>query len=194
MLIEGQTINHRRLIQEIYDDKVLHRLLGVEPRKTVEVIESHRTVKVHSEPNGSVKVTSTSTRIVEEIFEKDMQMNSDMEEDSAPLRVNGSRAEQSDEEGGRYGIASREQPQSKRQKTGKEQDMHNVYTTDDDEDEDLRLTVNTVSDGQTSIEDGEYASGDSKEVPESNSAQRDKKRAYWLAKGVGPGSMNGDSN
>jgi len=189
--VTQETINHRRLIQEVYDDRTLHRMLGVEPRKTVvpaQVIDTRRTISFQSESsrNGHAK----SIQVVEEIFEEaDMEMESDIEEleKLERHRKRRDRSEEEEEEG-RYGIGAQEQPPNKRRRTGTAKDPHTVFTTDD-EDEEEGLIVNTFTDEGESLE--EYESDGADEARDSKAAQR---RSYWLSKGVGTGAIDGDSS
>ena len=164
-------------------------MLGVEPRKTVvpaQVIDTRRTISFQSESsrNGHAK----SIQVVEEIFEEaDMEMESDIEELEKPERHH-KRRDRSEEEEGRYGIGAQEQPPNKRRRTSTAKDPHTVFTTDD-EDEEEGLIVNTFTDEGESLE--EYESDGADEARDSKAAQR---RSYWLSKGVGTGSIDGDSS
>jgi len=187
--VTQETINHRRLIQEVYDDRTLHRMLGVEPRKTVipaPAADSRRTINFQSE--SSRNSHAKSGQVVKEIFEEaDMEMDSDIEELEKPER-HSKRRDRSEEEEGRYGISAHERPPSKRRRTGTVKDTHTVFTTDDEEEEE-GLIVNAITDEGESLE--EYESDGTEEARDSKAARR---RSYWLSKGVGTGAIDGDSS
>ncbi|CCM06442.1 uncharacterized protein FIBRA_08704 [Fibroporia radiculosa] len=118
MGVTQETINHRRLVQEVYDRQVLHRMLGVAPQAGV---------ALHAQTNGQ-------SRVAHEKSVKTAWEAVDME-----LESNDERHASGDES--RYKTDDRRQPPRKRRKTGREQDMHTVYTTDDEEQNDERTTA-----------------------------------------------------
>ena len=180
-----QTSHRRRLIQTVYNDRTLHRMLGVEPRQAAvpaPAPEPRRTISFQSE--SSRHQSKTSVQVVEEIYkEADMEMESEMEK---PERHRHHR-DRSPE--GRYDIGRREQPPTKRRKMGTVRDTHTVFTTDDDEEEDS-LVVTAITDEGESLEEYE-SDGDAEKVALESRAAR---RSYWLSKGVGPGAIDGDSS
>jgi non-canonical poly(A) RNA polymerase PAPD5/7 len=100
-------------------------------------------------------------------------------------RRRGRHATGDEEEEGRYDI-SRQQPPSKRRKTGRPQDFHTIFTTDDEDE----LIV-----GDTADEDAHYASDGVLENSASRDPEKaDKRRSYWLSKGIGLGSGAGDDS
>ena len=186
-----QTINHRRLVREVYEDRTLHRMLGVEPRKIAvppDITDSRRSINFQAESsrNGHTK-SKNSARVVQEIFEEvDMEMDSDIEEIEKPER-----RDHSEEEGGRYGIGVRGQPPSKRRRVGTAQDTHTVFTTDDEEEEE-GMIVSTITDEGESLD--EYEASGPEDARDSKTAQQDRRRSYWLSKGIGTGAVNDDSS
>ena len=189
----SQTINHRRLIREVYDDRTLHRMLGVEPRKTTvpaQVLDSKRKINFQSEPSRNRRTQSKpAARAVEEIFEEaDMDMDSDIEEQEK-LERHHKRRDHSDDEKGRYGIAARDPPPNKQRKLEKVQDTHAVFTTDDEEEEEGEV-MNTNTD-EDSLE--EYESDGAEMVQGSKLVRQEMRRSYWLSKGIGNGADDDSS-
>lgn len=174
------------MIQEVYDDRILHRLLGVEPKKNLVIHQPEA-----SRHRGSR--IKRSAQEVEEIYEKaDMDMDSDIEEIRSLQSPNGHR-HQSDDEEGRYDIGARDQPPNKRRKMGQARDMHTVFITDDEEEEEGELIVNNITDEGESLEEYE-SDGAGEEERDSKTAQQDKRRSYWLSKGIGIGSVDDGSS
>lgn len=185
-----QTINHRRLIQEVYDDRIFHDLLGVEPKHNLAPPESKR------EKNGH------SSHTVTEAYETDMELDSDIEEGEERLGNRKRRIEESDEleeaeeaeeEEGRYDMGSRRQPPVKRRRVGTVEDELTVFTTDDDDDgEEENLVVAHIADSEEDHE--EYESDGQPGATSNGNAKRDEKRSYWLSKGIGIGMVDDDSD
>lgn len=174
-----QTINHRLLVQGLYDNRVLHKMLGIEPRQTVK----------RAEANGAA-----STHATQESVETAPE-----EEDSDHAPPEGREAEVEDDDESRYGI-DRRQPPKKRRKTGTEMDLHTVYTTDEDEededgdsdgdeDEDEDEEDEDESDGDLvvhTIENDEEDKRLKKEEAEydTEGTKAERTRSYWLSKGI----------
>lgn len=108
MGITQETINHRKLVQELYDRQIIHRIAGVAPLcrspPPPEPSASHIVAKAkHDEPD------------------------SDREDD-----YRGHGQPPADDEGGRYAIER--QPPRKRRRTERSEAEHSVYFVDDDDD------------------------------------------------------------
>ena len=166
-------------------------MLGVEPRKIAvpsHIADSRRTISFQPESSrdGHAK-SELSAQVVDDIFEEaDMEMDSDIEELEKPER-----RDHVEEEGGRYGISVRRgQPPSKRRRMGTAQDTHTVFTTDDEEEE--GLIVSTITDEGESLD--EYEANDLEDARDSKAAQQDRRRSYWLSKGIGTGPIDDDSS
>ncbi|KAI0080501.1 hypothetical protein K474DRAFT_1615191 [Panus rudis PR-1116 ss-1] len=183
MGVTQETINHRKVVQEIYDSRVLHRLLGVEPRVPV-------TLDV-KEPNGRDRASGSSGKAAAESVEIAWRTSSG--EDLSD-REDVPRREEEDKDESRYGIANvrvpKGQPPLKRRRMGRPSDAHTVYTSDasdEDEREDGELAA------QLHIGPGDYdAHGVSDEEeeydvdePKGDPVKREKTRSYWLSKGIG---------
>ena len=163
-----ETINHRLLVQELHDSKVLHRMLGLDSAAEVRFRPSDA-----PESNGTSQVRAAKES-VQSTWE-----HADAEHDAAH-----GRDAEPDVEESRYGIDKR-QPPSKRRRVGAEIDMHTVYTTDDDEDSEEDggegVVVHTVDSGSgTGEEEDEYDVSFSS----NKSEKTERKRSYWLSKGV----------
>lgn len=119
--------------------------------------------------------------------EADMALESDEEEETAAV----------EEEESRYRAADSRasQPPKKRRRTGKEKDMHTVYTTDDEDDaeldKNLQLHIGGADDG-VSEEEAEYVvhshGSESEQSDRPGKRKKDAKRSYWLSKGIGLGN------
>ncbi|OBZ65685.1 Poly(A) RNA polymerase cid14 [Grifola frondosa] len=171
MGVTQETINHRKLVQEVYDRQVLHRMLGVVPQETM----APRTPQ--PERNGK-------TRAAEEESVKSAWEEADMDLESAEEDA---KFEAEDES--RYEIR-RSQPPKKRRRVGGKQDLHTVYTTDDDDDG-IGGGPSADDDGDgTSEEEHEYDLSVLDDRNQNGSRSRrseggSRKRSYWLSKGIG---------
>ncbi|CAA7271029.1 unnamed protein product [Cyclocybe aegerita] len=165
MGITQETINHRRLVQELYDRRTLHNTLGVKPKPAV--VDDHSSRRGDHEEESSSR--SKASRAVDSAWE-------DARED-----VQSEHREHSlddyDEEG-RYAIGR--QPPKKRRKTGRASDAHTVVFIDDFEEDE--------------VEEGEYMSDKldadavgrpSQPRAAGKSPKNDERRSYWLSKGNG---------
>lgn len=106
----NKTINHRRLVQELYDQRTLHRVLGVKPKFVV--VESP-----DSSPSAPIKSPGADVAWNE-------ADDSDSDVHNSHLRDDGDH----EDEDGRYNIG---QPPRKRQKLG----THTVFVADDDDED-----------------------------------------------------------
>lgn len=168
-------MNHRLLVQELHDSKVLHRMLGIDPA-----------AEVRFRPSDTPENNGTSqTRAAKESVRSAWE-HADAERDTTHKREAEPEVEES-----RYGI-DRRQPPTKRRRMGAEIDMHTVYTTDDDEeseDEDKNkgemkgdgVVVHTIDSGsETGDEEEEYDVS----LSSNKSEKAERTRSYWLSKGV----------
>ena len=177
--VYSQTINQRRLVQEVYDKRVLHRMLGMEPG----IVVSSRL----SEKRFSGKDTREAADSVKAAWEEaDNSFDANYRHVAEP------------EEEGRYGIDSRLPPR-KRRRLDNKMDAH-VYISDDDDDDDddpevddAALLVHTAGDsdnGSAVVPDGSeeedaYDLGDVDEDADSKHERVRRTRSYWLSKGIG---------
>ncbi|KAF9261467.1 hypothetical protein L218DRAFT_870141 [Marasmius fiardii PR-910] len=179
-------INQRRVVQEVYDQRTLHKALGINPRPIV--VTSTNGNEKKRDTNRQSTSSSTARAVTKEI----LNVSSDSSDDDIVYLGSTKRAAQEkrtaredgeldDSKGGRYDIG-----RVKRQRMEKK-DSRAVYVVDDDGDSD----DGSNSDGGSVVldSDGEYnleEEGKSQELP---SRMNGKKRSYWLSKGVGPGGV-----
>ncbi|KAG6888367.1 hypothetical protein C0992_008669 [Termitomyces sp. T32_za158] len=172
MGVTQETINHRKLVQEVYDKRVLHNLLNVQAQP---VVVNGSTPK----GNGTAKPSSTSTGEAANSV-KSAWAEADNEDVNSHKRQHNATDEE--EEEGRYRIG-RQQPPTKRRRTGSRKDAHITFTTDEetlseDEKEDLHYES-----------DIEIIEGKATRPPSSRDSEKaDKRRSYWLSKAIGIGS------
>ncbi|KAF5358558.1 hypothetical protein D9756_001196 [Leucocoprinus leucothites] len=186
MGVTQETINHRRLVQEVYDKRVLHNILGVTPRAQViiqdqppeaELEQSHK--KRPRSPGSSPSKTKYS--VWKDLEGRDASTTHETRELSH-------RNNHDPEESGKYDIGK--QPPRKRRRKGKEEDKHTVFIADDDDD-------GSGVDGESTdeAEAREYeVNGEKPQAGKSRSrADIDQKRNYWLLKAEGLGKDHSDS-
>jgi len=164
--VTQETLSHRKLVQELYDSRILHKMLGVdtEVRRAPQVVNG-----VSNGVNDDRKYSREAQNAVHSAWTSEDRQLSDDDE-------GGRRAEDGEEvEEGRYDIP----PPKKRRKTGRS-DKHEhtvVYVSgseDEREDEAYRavtIEVEREQDGERKSERRDTAS----------------KRSYWLSKGIGLG-------
>lgn len=169
------------MVQEVYDKRVLHRMLGVTPQSSLlqRLAPSEHPGRSRAEGQASVR--------------------SAWEEADMDLGSEDGRAEEDDEDDeSRYDIDARRQPPKKRRRTGRLSDVHTVFTTDDDDVDDDLLRVHGLDDDGLSEEEREYdlsalgdggAGGDGES--DGKSGLRERKRSYWLSKAL---AMNGSGD
>ncbi|KAJ4478411.1 hypothetical protein J3R30DRAFT_3481689 [Lentinula aciculospora] len=181
--INQDIINHRRIVQEVYDTRILHNLLNVKPR--VIVVEDKPSIKTLTLSNGhhspamtshdpahgeSAPGTSNQNPIDLEEGEISMVISSSPQEnnldgvntDEEEGENQNSRDERkfdSEDDSGKYDISGR-QPPKKRLKTGGPMDTHTVealYITDSDDDEDNDDDASSESElDSVAAEEAEY--------------------------------------
>lgn len=185
-------------MQELYDRRVLHNIVGVKPLQHNDHSgnegdsEKERTANGEANKNSSSK--SKAARDVERIWD-DPDRHSDVEDYSPVSRDSRShRRSGRDDDEGRYAIGR--QPPQKRRKTGRSQDAHTVYFVDDEEEDELRYD----DDDGVVAEVMEYMSDEESDRAAPSSRAEDPKkgarRSYWLSKatGIGGGAVEDDSN
>lgn len=159
----------------MYDSGVLHRILGIDPNIPVTVDMKHSSGS-SKKPSSSVSYAQAAQSVKSAWEEAEMVMDSDDEE-----------IKNNEEEESRYRAADARsgQPPTKRRKTGKDKDIHTVYTTDDEEDED---PVGGNKGDKTAEEEAEYAvlsASDDDDKP--GKPKKSDVRSFWLSKGIGSG-------
>lgn len=170
-----QTINHRRVVQEVYDRQVLHRMLGITPKLTT------LAPKGPGVPRGASSRREAEAASVRSAWgEADMEPETEDEEGAAAA---------ADAVESRYEIDSRRQPPKKRRRTGARGDQnvtaHTVYTTDDDDphDDGYAYARQSRTDDGISEEEREYdlVALDEKGRDTTDAATASR-RLYWSSK------------
>ncbi|KAL0946483.1 hypothetical protein HGRIS_012700 [Hohenbuehelia grisea] len=188
MGITQETVNHRRLIEELYQSRTLHRVLGVQPKvAVVEMTSADGRLKAEP-PRAASKPDSRHARSVQAAWEEaDKAGYGDDEDEDIHRRSRKSATRGSDddeEDEGRYRIGR--DPPRKRRRTGGEHDQHTVYFVDDDDGSSMNEALAYASDS---------SSDDAALPPQAMPSRNGKpnsgaKRSYWLSKAmeVGKGS------
>ncbi|KAF8884822.1 hypothetical protein BD779DRAFT_1535701 [Infundibulicybe gibba] len=160
MGITQETINHRKLVQEVYDKRTLHNILGL----TVPVIldDTHKAPLASSSSRGTQSVQA-AWREAEADGHSDHESHDDRHRSRRFDEMDG---------GGRYNINKRSR---KRRRAARYDDDYEVYPTTDDEDHPRR--PRTTPNGISETEDGEYLSDGTID------SRTDRRRSYWLSKG-----------
>lgn len=160
---------------ELYDEGVLHSILGVKPLPTI-VKHVQTDEKIRHKPNSSSK-----RQAVEDTWEQ----NRDYDEYSQSRHHH----RVADEDGGRYDIG-RQSPR-KRRRTGRARDHndHPVVFVDDDDEEERRMYADDPEGGEYDSDEGDF----DRYPSYSEKSRNDRRtRSYWLSKGIGPGSVDDD--
>jgi len=164
-----KTINHRKLVQELYDKRVLHNLLGLKPSPTV--VNGDDSGVTLGIPTSSASQAVRSTQSA--WHQAEVGVRSDDEH-----RPSRRRHVSEDEDEGRYDI-NRRQPPQKRRKMGRPQDSHTIFTTDDEHDS-IRDSLDE--------EEAHY------EVDLKDVGMAEKRRSFWLSKAIDMGGTIDDDN
>ena len=186
--MDFQTINRRKLVQEVYDRRTLHRILNVDSRSSVVIDLIGEPAQVNgSGANGSSSVQAAW---------KARDHSDDESHQPLPFPSQPHPREVIDvDEESRYEI-----PPKKRRRLDMTADAHTMFTTDDDGegDEDDGVVIHTIEDDtddsieyeeaeyallSDESEEGEVRSGSKAKFANGLSEARDKRRAYWAAKG-----------
>ena len=110
----GQTINHRKLVQEVYESGALHDMLGV-PRP-------------QPPPPPPTETNSAEKFNISDVYPQEDE--SDMEPSGSERHRHGSDEDDEGEGESRYRMRSSRQPPAKRRKS----DLYEEYESDDDYD------------------------------------------------------------
>ena len=181
-------------MQELYDQRVLHTIVGVKPLPTVV-----KHVEVESDRKKTIQSPSSKRQAVDDAWEE-MRRNREYPYDesssSSRQQHHHHRVAANDvDEGGRYDIGR--PPAKKRRKTGRAIDNHPVvFVDDDDEEEEERHGYYDDEEYYYSADDDDDRRRESNfdnhnSYPEN--PRNDRRRSYhWLSKGiqVGPGSVD----
>ncbi|KAF8625741.1 hypothetical protein AX17_006768 [Amanita inopinata Kibby_2008] len=182
MGVTQETINHRKLVQEVYDSRVLHNLVGINPKPTI----VQAAVVTNTNGGRPRPPSSSQSGIAQKAVRaawKEAEEGAISDYDASHKRRSLAAYEDEDEDDeGRYHIGRQRPPPHKRRRTGKAADLHTVFTTDDDAEGSL------FSRGESETEEGEYLESTQKghrgRQQEGGEAES-RRRSYWLSKGIG---------
>ncbi|KAJ3887328.1 hypothetical protein GG344DRAFT_55872, partial [Lentinula edodes] len=172
--ITQDIINHRRVVQEVYDRRILHKLLNVKPRIIIPIVISSE----GDQHTGANKDEEDDHNNNLHRRRRNERSGSDSEDDS-----------------GKYGISGRQQPK-KRMKTGGEMDMHTlvtIYTTDDEEGNDTSSgsELDSVAEEEAEYDVDVIDADAGMHVDMGKDAVvSEPKRSYWLSKGIVSGDVD----
>ena len=164
-------------MQEVYDQRILHSILGVNPLPTT-------VIHVQTDENHSPSSKRQASKVVENAWEETRQSRDYAYDESSRSRQH-HRETDDREEGGRYDIGRH--PPKKRRKTGRTIDDHAVFIVDDDDEEEHRRYDD---DDDLEEEEGEYYGSRAKRSSYSEKPRDNRRRSYWLSKGIGPRSVD----
>ncbi|TDL24987.1 hypothetical protein BD410DRAFT_826904 [Rickenella mellea] len=199
MGVTQETINHRRLVREVFDKGTLHHIVGVPKPDAVSTngMTNGRHDSSSSRQSGRSNRSAEAESVLEAYGEADMDMSSEEERDS--------RRHRRDEIESRYDINS-DRRDKKRRRTSKSPEVASaVYTADEDDDDEhyhhhrkdkrdnFSKYYGLQDNGSLDEEEDEYglivtkaedarleALGTSKS--ESRSDTIDRRRKYWASK------------
>jgi non-canonical poly(A) RNA polymerase PAPD5/7 len=177
MGITQETINHRRVVQEVYDKGVLHRILGLE--RPGDAISHPKQAGVAGvwEANESDSAKSNGEISSRSRSRSRSRSPSPKPQSKKRQRIKTENSRDEEEEESRYGIVKDIAGlPTKRRRTGGEVDSHTVFTTDEDGEYDIDSDSSKESSDDRRRKGGRSAKGGSSK----------EKRSYWLSKGVGP--------
>lgn len=178
-------------MQEVYDKGTLHRLLGLGQPKPL--VNGHSNGAGPS--SGSARLVASAS-VLSAWGEADMDVSSDegARADPGPGRR---RPRHSDESDSRYDVGA---PARKRRRTGKPQDAHTVFTTDEEDELDERAraprrarvaeTASAKFVDEDSLDEEELAYDSDVQLvdPEAKGMQStvnsERRRAFWASKGL----------
>lgn len=190
MGITQETLNHRRLVQELYDKQVLHRIVGVKPQAGSDKkggsskggsVSSSSTAPVvvnghsHRDSAASSSKTRASKAAVDSAWDGQRGANyydgEDDEEGDYDFDSRRRSADQSfdNDEGGRYDIGR--QPLKKRRRTGRAEDAPTVYF---EEDEDTEEAAHGA--GREDSDDSESGDSDAEVLHIAGASAREKEK------------------
>lgn len=184
--ITQETINHRKLVQEVYEEGTLSRLLGRAPPKVTIDLSEGENAPMHAPISRPQRIVESQS--VRSAWEADMDLSSGSDKDIKSYRkTDFSQYRDSDS---RYDI-DQGGPSRKRQRKGRPSDMHTVFTTDDETPD-----VNDSYDSDDSLAEVEqvYRALDDEHKKDSmyskgaNAGENtrplsgDVRRAYWASK------------
>ncbi|KAK0463566.1 uncharacterized protein EV420DRAFT_1096733 [Desarmillaria tabescens] len=166
--ITQETINHRKVVQEVYDSGDLHRMVGQKPLPQV--------FYGRSESNG-IKNDGDSSKNKHEM---DMELGTDSEHERESKKR---RRDEDESDGGRYNIGK--EPPKKRRRKGTSADFRGPFTTDED---------SLAEEEDEYASDSSNRPVDKESIRKADTEERNRKQSYWLSKGIGPGDVEDSDN
>ncbi|KAG1863628.1 hypothetical protein DFJ58DRAFT_774208 [Suillus subalutaceus] len=167
--VTQETLNNRLLIQEVYDQGLLHKLLGTSPKPRIVVADVLETPAQGKSSMTAGSTTRTGTR------ERSVDMLLETDDESLPQEPSGSR--QDNDELGKYHIEKRRTVQ---RHEASQSDEQPEFTADEDD---------SVDEEEAYYKMGIYdeASGDE------TRSRMSRRRSFWLSKGTGVNSADDSS-
>jgi non-canonical poly(A) RNA polymerase PAPD5/7 len=156
-------------VQEVYDKKVLHRLVGVPPKTTVMQDDPQLSGIVHSKEGGESIVQPNGER-AERSQETDDKGHARKRNLSTTALSREVIDVDADEEEGRYGIARR-----KRRRTEEVIDAETIFTTDSGSEGEVIVVGSSEEGGGSNGEEEE-------ERKKGGQVKINRKRAFWASK------------
>ncbi|KIJ09079.1 hypothetical protein PAXINDRAFT_102356 [Paxillus involutus ATCC 200175] len=168
--VTQETINNRRLLQEVYDKGSLHQFLGVSPKASV--------VTVNVPDNHQIKGDSlVGASSVQEAWD-----GADQTLDSDDDHRNGITKQEDPEDTSRYHIQERQTSQGRSNGESRFSALA-TYTTDEDDDEE-----------ELSEDELEHQAYDIESDADDRKSRMSRRRSYWLSKASGHGETLGEDD
>ena len=179
MMNTVQIINQRRLVQDVYDKRTLHHLLGLHPGSDLSPNVDDR--------RGRVIKRERSSQLKSKAIESFQPLS-----DDAVEPIYSSSNHRNEDEQGRYGIEQRRF--KKLRKLRGQDDVHTVFTNDAEETDEELVSFGGDDAGDSDNDDQEYdlivedLRGRKAADRSPRTARKiEGKRSYWLSKGIGKG-------
>ncbi|KAG8714516.1 hypothetical protein FRC11_008161 [Ceratobasidium sp. 423] len=194
--VSQETINHRRLVAELYDSADLHKAVGEEfvpisddytPTQPASPTKSSLLSRIggsdgrHSDQNGhrSSKRRRSRSPVSHEYVANDSDDDSAWNAADEGVRQ---RMSDTEEENGRYGVESSNKRRKKEPRSGEF-----IWVSDDSEDEPVAGKGISISGASKRAENGRSKNGDPAERDRTN-----RRREYWKSKGSTGGNDEED--
>ncbi|KAL1742156.1 hypothetical protein HDZ31DRAFT_84324 [Schizophyllum fasciatum] len=193
--ISQEIVNHRRLVQEIYDEGRLHRMLGLAPPKVLSGTHDLKETAASAPTTAPVHPPPTAKPKVEQAWRPadGMDTGSDLDVVEVAPQPRGKKrraAEDEDEEdGGRYGI---------KKPRGARSAVAAIYVSDDEDSDEPRgergagAGAGADADVVLNVDDSGYAEAPRRPKGErqASKARTERKRAYWSSLAASTADMD----
>lgn len=154
-------------MQELYEKRLLHRILGVVPKISTTAVVHHAEVRERS-------ISPQNSRVIESAWTNGQLKDGSDHEDDYHRRHSNSY----EQDGGRYDIGRH--PSKKRRKAQRSEEHSIYFVTDRDSRDDL-------SEGELYDDGGEVYDGNRSR--QANGISRDTRRNFWLGKAIDMGGL-----